>query len=120
MKKFQIAAAIFSLTIFTYCKSKQTAVSPAPPAPTEGKQLAVAEAKWPGTKLDDLKQGEAIYTTKCTRCHKNFEITRFTEQKWQQDIDRMAPKAKLTPEEKLALTKHILSYREAYTEGKAE
>ena len=74
----------------------------------------MAEKRWPGVSAAELQAGSTIYTTKCTRCHGNFEITKFSESKWLHEIDQMAPKAKLSDAEKQQLTKHILSYREAY------
>lgn len=80
--------------------------------------MKVAEARWPGVAAVELQEGHRIYTTKCTRCHKNFEITGFSESKWKHEIDEMAPKAKLTAVEKEQLTRHILSYREAFAVSK--
>jgi cytochrome c5 len=123
MKNLNIFFATATLLAFAYCKSTKTASSssnpPAAFAPAE-KQMQVAQNRWPNTTAEELKQGHTIFTTKCTECHKNYEITGFSEKKWLHEIDDMSPKAKLSPEEKLQLTKHILSYREAYTVAKAK
>lgn len=117
MTYFKIAGLALTLALFTYCKSKQKAVE-APAAPvTSGKsagelQMEIATTRWPGTVADELKQGQVIYTTKCNQCHAVFAIETFGEKKWLHEIDDMSPKAKLSPEEKLKLTKYILSYRE--------
>jgi hypothetical protein len=114
-----------ALLAMMYCKpaKKSTATETTPPvavaaAPTtavkpEGElQMEIANTRWPGTKAEDLKEGHTIYTTKCNACHKTFEISRFNEYKWLHEIDDMSPKARLSAEEKLKLTKYILSYRE--------
>lgn len=117
MTYFKITGLALTLVLFTYCKSKQKAVEqPAAPV-ASGKsagelQMEIAQARWPGTVAEELKQGQVIYTTKCNQCHAAFEIERFGEKKWLHEIDDMSPKAKLNPEEKLKLTKYILSYRE--------
>lgn len=110
--------ALLALSL-AYCKSKQKAVEAAPVATTtpDGKtagelQMEIATTRWPGTITDELKEGQTIYTTKCNRCHKVFDISEFSEKKWLHEIDDMSPKAKLSAEEKLKLTKYILSYRE--------
>lgn len=105
----RIIILLSGLIAITYaCKSKAVlAVSPT------DKELAVAQKTWPGTTLDELKEGQSIYKNQCTECHKNFEITKFSEKKWKHEIDDMSPKAKLTDTQKEKLTKYLLSYREA-------
>lgn len=120
MKHLKLAGAAVLLITLTYCKSKQKAVEPTPPAaPAKAStksageiQMEIAQLRWPGTVADELSAGQGIYVTKCTQCHKAFDISEFGEKKWLHEIDDMSPKAKLTPDEKLKLTKYILSYRE--------
>jgi hypothetical protein len=104
------AAACALLISFSNCKSKKSAststttiFSPAP------QQMVVAEKCWPGTNVLEVQEGQTIFVTKCTRCHQPVEITSLTEKKWLHEIDDMSPKAKLSPEEKLKLSKYILS-----------
>jgi hypothetical protein len=124
MKNLNILFATAALLTFAYCKSTKTASSTSNP-PTAGftpqeKQIQVAQNRWPNTTAEELKNGHNIFVTKCVECHKNYEITGFSEKKWVHEIDDMSPKAKLSPEEKLQLTKHILSYREAYAVATAK
>lgn len=79
------------------------------------KLMEIANGRWAGTSLEELGEGKNIYTGKCTKCHSNYPIEEFSEKKWLHEIDDMSPKAKLTSEEKLKLTKYILSYREMKT-----
>jgi hypothetical protein len=44
-----------------------------------------------------------------------MKIVPRSEKSWLHEIDDMSPKAELTAEEKLKLTKYILSFREANT-----
>jgi len=48
----------------------------------------------------DLAQGKILYEGKCGRCHGLYEPTKFTAAEWKPIVDRMAPKAKLTDEQK--------------------
>ncbi|MCE3259266.1 MAG: hypothetical protein K0S12_907 [Bacteroidetes bacterium] len=76
------------------------------------KQTEIAKNRWSESNLQALANGKQIYTQKCTECHKAFVIEKFSEKKWNHEIDDMSPKAKLTPEEKQHLTYFLLSYRE--------
>ena len=48
--------------------------------------------------------GKAVYSAKCGNCHKLKEPSRGNTTKW---IDRMAPKAKLTEDEKAQVTAYV-------------
>lgn len=123
MKKIKYPALAAAILLLAYCKTaKQTKVGPVAVKEVfvpSAKQLEVANARWANTTVDEIKEGQTIYTIKCTKCHENFEITKFSEKKWIHEINDMSPKAELTPEEKLKLSKHILSYREANTVPKS-
>jgi len=124
MKKIKYPVIALGLIFLAYCKSSKTASStPTPVIVTEftpsDKQMQVAQTRWPGATAIDVTEGRTIFVTKCTKCHEAFEITGFSEKKWVHEIEDMSPKANLTAEEKLKLTKHILSYREANTVTKA-
>ena len=124
MKKIKYPALAIGLLFLVHCKSTKTSSSETTKPNTVAtftpstKQLEVVEKRWAGTPISDVSEGQTIFTTKCTACHQAYEITGFSEKKWLHEIDDMSPKAKLTPEEKLKLTKHILSYREANTVAK--
>lgn len=96
-------------------KRKSENVSGKKTVPHAKSELEIAQSKWPGTSENDLKEGKTIFETKCTRCHASKEIVTRTEENWRRNIDKMAPKAKLSAEEKDKLTKYVLSYLEAHT-----
>lgn len=116
MKHFSLII-IAAFVVFA-CKSKQKSEKSEVAFNPGDKELAVAQKTWPNATLDELKEGNSIYRNQCTECHKNFEITKFSEKKWKHEIDDMAPKAKLTADQKEKLTRFILSYREANTAAK--
>lgn len=112
MKK--ISLFLFMLFVLANCKSSKEAAAasaPAAYAPSEV-QVKMALNRWPGTSSAELVEGNKIYTNQCTQCHKNFPVEKFTEKKWLHEIDEMAPKAKLSAEEKTKLTKYLLSMRD--------
>lgn len=110
--KMNYVFAGMALVFLVYCKSSKTATSEKVAYTPSEKQMEIAQKRWSNTIADELKEGQTIYVTKCTECHKANKIERFSEKKWLHEIDDMSPKAKLTAEEKLKLTKYILSYRE--------
>ncbi len=52
------------------------------------------------TSLELLTQGRNLYQNKCGRCHKAFSTTKYTEQQWLPQVNRMQKRAKVTNEEK--------------------
>jgi len=110
MKKLGIS--FFLLALLANCKSSKVATAaPTAYAPSE-EQLKLAINRWPGTASVELVEGNKIYTNQCTQCHSNFPVEKFSEKKWLHEIDEMAPKAKLSPEQKTKLTKYLLSMRD--------
>lgn len=113
MKKQSVL--VLCLISMAACKSSKnvsgTSSAPLAYAPSET-QVTMALKRWPGTTPAELVEGNKIYTTQCNRCHDNFPVEKFTEKKWLHEIDDMAPKAQLSPEEKTKLTKYLLSMRD--------
>lgn len=115
--KFAVAALLGLAFTLTFCKQKKAAASSEIPAEKLQKLMVVADKRWPGSNAAELEEGSKIYRTRCSTCHGNFEITKFSEKKWFHEIDEMAPKARLNPTEKEQLTRYIISYREAFVEA---
>ena len=109
---------VFGAFVLAFCHTKKkTAETKTVVARTAAVRspLAIAQKRWPGATSDDLSQGKTIFETKCTKCHAARQIVTRSEKNWLHEIDKMAPKAKLIPEEKEKLTIYILAYREANT-----
>lgn len=53
-----------------------------------------------GVSKEQLATGAELYSARCGKCHDLPTITDFSAKEWQAIMDRMAPKAKLTDEEK--------------------
>jgi len=75
-------------------------------------QTEIAQKRWVASDITKLNHGKYIFANQCTECHKAFVIEKFSERKWNHEIDDMSPKAKLTEEEKQDLTYFVLSYLE--------
>jgi len=103
-----------SAIILTACGSskKSSSGTAATPSIIPGEaQLTAIKAKYPDATAEQLKEGHSIYTGACTNCHGQKNIFKRSEASWLHEIDDMSPKAKLTAEQKDALTKYILSMK---------
>lgn len=108
MKKTTLALAIIgTMYFFAECSSSKVIVT----TPTSA-ELTVAQKRWPEASQESLNNGYTIYTTKCNTCHGLKDVPKLSEKKWEHEIDVMAPKAKLTANEKELLRQYILSTRE--------
>ena len=119
MKKKTVIIIIL-LLIFIHCKTKKQTVQPKtaenlPAAVSARSPLAIAKKRWPNITAGDLKEGKSIFDTQCTKCHSQKNIVTRDENYWIKQINKMSPRAHLTPEEKEKLIHYVLSFREANT-----
>jgi hypothetical protein len=92
------------------CKTNKTASSASTEIPTDA-QLTAVKARFPDATKEELQKGHAVYTGACTRCHGTKDITGYTEEKLLGIVDVMAKKAKLSPDDKQALTRFAIGVR---------
>ena len=57
--------------------------------------------------LRDLKDGRAAYINKCGGCHALIIPEKYTKNDWSLWVDRMEPKASITPTEKEQIVKYL-------------
>ena len=95
-----------------------TTTTPGPvPLSTNGvyapgnEELVAIQTKYKEVTLQTLTNGYGIYTGACTSCHGAHGIYERSEDEWAVVLDDMAPKAGLTPEQKDAVFKYILSIK---------
>ena len=100
---FALAAAIIA------CKPKKE-VAKTESGPSE-KQLAAAKTRFPDVTMDQLKKGQNIFNTSCTRCHAAKDVTPYTEKELSGILDNMAEKAELKADEKDAVWKYAMAVR---------
>ncbi|MFZ4707113.1 MAG: c-type cytochrome [Bacteroidales bacterium] len=60
--------------------------------------------------LIELQQGKEIFSSKCGRCHKLPKPENRQPQEWTKILEKMAPKAKLTADQKALVFKYISNY----------
>jgi len=56
-----------------------------------------------------LEQGRSLYAGKCQGCHRIRPPSKINPQKWPTILDKMAIKAKLTPDEKSQIDAYVSS-----------
>jgi cytochrome c5 len=103
-----IAFAIAITTVVNCTSTKKTQS-----ATTKADPLAIAQKRWPDATAQSLVEGEEIYNGPCKRCHGDSGIANHSEAEWDGIIKKMAPKAKLTPEQTETLRRYIYTTREA-------
>jgi len=94
MKKL-IIITIISLVVFA-CSHKTTSTV-AKTEKTSSETVSTAQ----------FAEGKAVYDLKCGTCHKLKDPARGNMTQWTKWIERMAPKAKLTDEEKTQITNYV-------------
>jgi hypothetical protein len=60
--------------------------------------------------LAELQQGKEIFSNKCGRCHKLPKPEKHMPEEWTKILEKMAPKAKLTPDQKALVFKYVSNY----------
>jgi mono/diheme cytochrome c family protein len=56
-----------------------------------------------------VKQGHAVYTAKCGKCHGLKPVENFTADRWNNILKKMIPKAKLTDAEAEQVTAYVMA-----------
>ena len=114
MTIIKITTIALATLIISGCGSTKKSSTPSAPVvniiPGEA-QLAAIKVKFPDATTAQLTEGHSIYVGACTNCHGQKNIFKRSEASWLHEIDDMSPKANLTPAQKDALTKYILSMK---------
>ena len=115
--KLRILTILSVLTVVIYsCKSKSGGTSTTEDKYTPGDaQLKAIQGVHPEVTAQTLKEGYDVYMGPCTNCHGKKNMYKQTMEDWEKDINRMAPRAKITDAQKDALTKYVMSMRMANT-----
>lgn len=74
-------------------------------------ELAAIQKQYPNASMGKLQEGYSIYTGACTGCHGTKNIYRYSEVKWKEILDEMAPKAKLYGLQKDAVYQYVLAIK---------
>ncbi|MFK7030951.1 c-type cytochrome [Flavobacterium oreochromis] len=72
--------------------------------------VSTAETKTEVAKVDlpaEIAEGKLLYENNCAKCHKLFPVSKHDKAGWTKTVDRMAPKAKLTDDQKLLVYNYL-------------
>jgi cytochrome c5 len=50
--------------------------------------------------IEELQKGRALYVNKCSSCHSLYLPEKYNKAEWSKQVNKMAPKAKITDQEK--------------------
>jgi cytochrome c len=78
-----------------------------PPAPGP-RQVAGAQAAWPGTTITDLERGRRTYLSRCSACHRLHAPTEVAASKWPSVVHEMTDRAKLPAPEADDLVRYLV------------
>jgi len=81
------------------------------PHPTEA-HLARARARWPDTTAASLERGRELYVARCSGCHPLHPPSTQPAARWAVVLDQMAPRAKLSPEERELVLRYLTATSE--------
>src|SRR4030088_2027889 len=56
---------------------------------------------------DDMAAGRKVYLSKCAKCHKLYDPTKYSDKEWQAWMRKMSRKAKLSPDQQRMLSNYI-------------
>lgn len=71
------------------------------------RSTAVSGPKY--TSSEKLAQGKTIYENSCNKCHKLMEPEKHDDAGWLNTLSRMAPRAKLTPDQHQMVYDYLIS-----------
>jgi len=108
MKKL-LTLSMVSLIVFACSHKTATTVTNTEEVKTavSTETAAVEKTESATVTNEQFSAGKAIYIAKCGKCHKLKEPSRGNMAQWTKWIDRMAPKAKLTEDEKAQVTAYV-------------
>ncbi|MBM4165765.1 MAG: hypothetical protein FJ218_02420 [Ignavibacteria bacterium] len=78
------------------------------PYPNE-RHIQYAQSKWLGTTLMDLHQGRELYIVKCSGCHTLYEPQKRSEFQWNEILNEMKSRVKITEDETELILKYLIS-----------
>jgi hypothetical protein len=75
-------------------------------------QLRWAGGQWSGVDAASMESARVLYVNRCSGCHNLVTPDKHTPEEWDVLLNRMAPRAKLTADEKEAVHRFILSAKQ--------
>ncbi len=91
--KYAFAVVLVIVVVACSPKIKTTTTTPAPV--TDPIMLA------------KITEGKSLYETNCNKCHELHKPGKYNEQQWTKNLNWMAPKAKITDEQKATIFAYL-------------
>ena len=71
--------------------------------------VAAADAVFPGATLAELQRGRDAFVARCAGCHQLPAPSRVAPAEWPRLVDRMAPDARISDEEKSLIARYLVA-----------
>jgi len=105
--KAEILLSVISFIVICCGSTKSATLTPAQP------DLAIAQAHWPGTTMEQLTQGYTLFSTKCTQCHGMKNPKDYSADDWTDNyMPDMGKRARLNQGDYDLILHYILTKRE--------
>jgi cytochrome c1 len=62
----------------------------------------------PKATLEELQKGRELYINNCASCHSLHQPEKFDTIQWKKSMEKMAPKAKISKEDKELILKYLI------------
>jgi cytochrome c5 len=81
------------------------------PEPLSPAAVNTASTRWPGVTAASLAAGRDLFLARCNGCHGYPEASSIADERWPHIMDKMGPKAGLTPERTANVLHFLLASR---------
>lgn len=78
----------------------------------------LAQARYPGTTLEDLRQGRSLYVAKCAGCHQLYLPTSKKPEAWPAVVADMAPRSAMGPEKARLIERYLVAAAHAHSDDR--
>jgi cytochrome c5 len=73
--------------------------------------VAASSTRWPGVTAASLETGRDLFVARCNSCHGYPDLSAIGDDRWPRVLDKMAPKAGLTADQKAEVLHFVLAWR---------
>lgn len=79
------------------------------PVPTTA-DATRAQARWPGTTVDELSRGRTLLIRRCSSCHQSPSPSDLPSDRWPAEVDEMAERSGLRAGESPLITRYLTAF----------
>lgn len=77
--------------------------------PPGAEDAARAQLRWPGTTVEQLAHGRALYVEHCSGCHRVYRPGEYPSDRWPKLVGEMAERAKLNPAQADEVVRYLVA-----------